>query len=250
MYVEAYETLSHKSKFFLQHGLFYHVCDRSLCIISVKTNFLRCFGLCNAIPKRWKEALNRDLESELVTTGQSATHPLNISFLTCQQARSLYVSKTFKKPTSKARLTKAVFTDQSIKALYILPFKVTKNIKLSMFQFKINHHILYTRDKRFKAKIIESDECQLCGVSQTLKQMFVECRHVNSFWNLFASWWNSCNLPKVVLTKNAKIFAHHPEKRSFRVIDLCLILARYYIYTAAKESESYSITVFKVLLKS
>ena len=29
-----------------------------------------------------------------------------------------------------------------------------------------------------------------------------------------------------------------------------LIVARYYIYTAAKESESYSITAFKVYLKS
>ena len=62
----------------------------------IKTNFLRYFGLCNAIPKHWKEALNRDLENELATTGQSATHPLNISFWTCQQARSLYVSKRSK----------------------------------------------------------------------------------------------------------------------------------------------------------
>ena len=127
---------------------------------------------------------------------------------------------------------------------------MTKNIKLSMFQFKINHHILYTRDKLFKAKIIENDECQLCGVSQTLEHLFVECRHVHSFWNLFASWWNSCNLPKVALTNNAKIYAYHPEKRSFRAVNLCLIVARYYIYTAAKESETYSITAFKLLLKS
>ena len=134
--------------------------------------------------------------------------------------------------------------------LYILPFKVTRNIKLSMFQFEINHHILYTRDKLFRAKIIENDECQLCGVSQTLEHLFIECQHVQSFWNLPVSWWNSCNLPKVVLTNNAKISAHHPEKRSFRAVNLCLIVARYYIYTAAKESESYSIKAFQVLLKS
>ena len=30
----------------------------------IKTNFLRYFGLCNAIPKYWKEAFNRDLENE------------------------------------------------------------------------------------------------------------------------------------------------------------------------------------------
>ena len=44
----------------------------------IKTNFLRYFGLCNAIPKYWKEAFKRGLENESVTTGQSATHPLNI----------------------------------------------------------------------------------------------------------------------------------------------------------------------------
>ena len=204
----------------------------------IKTNFLRYLGLCNAIPKYWKEALNRDFENEPVNIGQSATHPLNISFWTCKQARSFYVSKTFQNPTSKARLIKAGFTDRGIEALYILPFKVPKNIKLSMFQFKINHHILYTRDKLFRAKIIDNDECQLCGVRQTLEHLFVECRHVHSFWNLLASWWNSCNLPKVALTNNAKIYAHHPENRSFRAVKLCLIVARYYIYTAAKESES------------
>ena len=36
MYVEAYETLSNESKFFLQHALFCHVCNRSVYIISVK----------------------------------------------------------------------------------------------------------------------------------------------------------------------------------------------------------------------
>ena len=31
-----------------------------------------------------------------------------------------------------------------------------------MFQFKINHHILYTHDKLFKAKITDSDSCYVC----------------------------------------------------------------------------------------
>ena len=31
----------------------------------------------------------------------------------------------------------AGFTDETIVALYVLPFKFTKNLKLSLFQFKI-----------------------------------------------------------------------------------------------------------------
>ena len=114
-----------------------------------------------------------------------------------------------------------------------------------------SHIITPCSYKLFRANIIENDKCQLCGERQTLEHLFVECRHVHSFWNIFASWWNSCNLPKVALTNKAKIYTHHPEKRSFfRAVNLCLIVARYYIYTAAKENESYSITAFKVLLKS
>ena len=71
------------------------------------------------------------------------------------------LSKSFQKPTSEVRLIEAGFTDQTIAALYVLPFKLTKNIKLSMFPFKINHHILYTCDKLFKAKITDSDSCRV-----------------------------------------------------------------------------------------
>ncbi|XP_078367898.1 uncharacterized protein LOC144651783 [Oculina patagonica] len=216
----------------------------------IKTNFLCYIGLCNAIPKYWREAFNCDPENELVCTEQSTQPTVNSSFWTCQQARLFYVSKAFQKPTAESRLIKAGFSNQNISAVYLLPFKVTKNIKLSMFQFKINHHILYTRDKLFRAKITDDDECQLCGTRQTLQHLLAECQHVQIFWNLFTSWWNSCNSPKVALTNKDKIYAYHPKERSFHVLNFCLIVARYYIYTAAKESESFSLLAFKIVLKN
>ena len=44
-----------------------------------------------------------------------------------------------------------------------------------MFQFKINHHILYTRDKLFKAKITDSDSGHVYELKQTVEHLFVEC---------------------------------------------------------------------------
>ena len=119
-----------------------------------------------------------------------------------------------------------------------------------MFQFKINHNILYTREKLFKAKITDDDKCQLCGKKQTLEHLFVECQQVDSFWNFFSSWWNSCNLPKVTLTCSDKIYAHHPEKQSFCALNFCLIVARFYIYTSTRENEPYSFLTFKIMPKS
>ena len=113
------------------------------------------YGLCNATPKHQRTVLRRDNENDSVVSDDSV-QPFKNSPPTCRQARAFYVSKTFQKLTSEVHLiVEAGFTDQTFAALYVLPFKLAVNIKLSMFQFKINHHILYTRDKLFKAKITE-----------------------------------------------------------------------------------------------
>lgn len=54
----------------------------------IKTNLLRYFGLCNTIPKYWKEAFNRDFESKSNSMEQS-THPLNISFFFARRRKSV-----------------------------------------------------------------------------------------------------------------------------------------------------------------
>lgn len=145
-------------------------------------------------------------------------------------------------------LIRADFTDQ-ISALHCViqpPF----NIKLSicMFPFRINCNIIYIRDKLFRAKIVENDKCQACGSKQTLVHLLVEL-YVDTFCNSLFSWWNSCKAPRVALTVD-KIYAHHPEKLSFCTLNFCLIVARFYIYTASKENEPLSFLAFKILLKS
>ena len=154
---------------------------------------------------------------------------------TFESARAFYISKSFQKPASEVRLVETGFTDKRNAALYVLPFKLTKNIKLSTFQFKINHHILYTRNKLCKAKITDSDSCHVCELK---KGTFLP-----------SSQWNDYNSPSVSLSNNDKIYGYLPENRSFHTFNLCLIVARFYIYTAAKESEPCSFLAFKAFLK-
>jgi len=47
-----------------------------------------------------------------------------------------------------------------------MPFKGTKDIQLSMFQFKIVHHILPTNAPLHKFDIKEHDRCHLCAEKQ------------------------------------------------------------------------------------
>ena len=49
-----------------------------------------------------------------------------------------------------------------------------------MFQFKMNHHILYTRAKLFKAKTTDSDSCHV----------WIEAEE-----HLFVEWYASMSTP-------------------------------------------------------
>ena len=88
---------------------------------NIKTNFLHYLGLCNAIPKQWRQVFERDFEKKSACTRES-THPRNISLMTRQQVRAFYVAKAFQKPTAEAYLIKAGFTDQTINFFYFFLF--------------------------------------------------------------------------------------------------------------------------------
>ena len=79
-----------------------------------------------------------------------------------------------------------VLPKKHLKKVYQLPFKITKEVKLVMFQYKIIHNILPTQ----RDGIAESDICPLCkNERQTLYHLFVLCTEVHSFWNTFQDWW-------------------------------------------------------------
>ena len=64
--------------------------------------------------------------------------------------------------------------------LYLLPFKVTKEVKLSMFQFKIIYNILCTKSLLFKMKKEASPRCPFCPADHTVIHLFTECAQAMS----------------------------------------------------------------------
>ena len=66
-----------------------------------------------------------------------------------------------------------------------------KNTKLIMFQFKINHNIIYTKDKLKRANIAPCNLCYLCKSEQyTIQHMFLKFSHAALFWNECFDWWS------------------------------------------------------------
>ena len=164
----------------------------------IKTHFLQYLGLLNAIPASWKKTLKNNYKEN--ETNDCENNIIDIQNISSKLLRNILTKKLFEKPTSVAKLEKAGFTADEISYIYELPFKLTLDVRLSVFQFKINHNIMYTKSRLFRDKITDNDKCYLCSGSQTLAHLFVDCDFSKVFWIDFTSWWNcktTCKLSSI-----------------------------------------------------
>ena len=104
----------------------------------MKCNFLQYHGLLSAIASVWKKYLKQDEQAATVNL-------LAVDKLTCKKIyRSLIDHQNFSPPTAEKRLIECGFDIHERQKIYSLPFLVTKQIKLSIFQYNIIHNFLYT----------------------------------------------------------------------------------------------------------
>ena len=76
---------------------------------------------------------------------------------TCKTiCRSLIDHQNLSPPTAEKRLIDCGFDIHERQKIYSLPFLVTKEIKLTIFQYKIIHNFLYTNCSFYKMKIVEN----------------------------------------------------------------------------------------------
>ena len=85
----------------------------------------------------------------------------------------------------------------------------------------------------------EHDKCHLCGKRQTLIHLFVTCSKARLFWSLFSNWWNSKNGDTSTIDKNERIYGVTDNFARYLGLNLCMIIAKYYLYTASRKEEFY-----------
>ena len=120
---------------------------------------------------------------------------------------------------------------------------MTKDIRLAIFQFKIVHHILPTNAPIFRDKITQHDKCHLSDQKQAMNHLFVSCPDVQIFWQSFSRWWNVQN-DETVICGFTNGFSQQLG------LNLCLAIAKYYIYCASRDGENYYFEAFLACLKS
>ena len=59
------------------------------------------------------------------------------------------------------------------------------------------------------------------------------------FWSLFTNWWNSKNGDTITLDKNERIYGVADNFAPNLGLNLCIIIANNYLYTASRKEEGF-----------
>ena len=171
-------------------------------LFKVKSSFTVFYGLLSAI-KNKRKILPTGKQRE--TREQNwYDYEENLSNAALQK---IIVQNKFQPPTNENRIISYGEEPSGIQKLYKWPFPVTKNTKLIMFQFKINHNIIYTKDKLKRANIIPDDLCYLCKSEQhTIQHMFLNCSPVALFWSEFFDWWSQITRENIRLSDSTILY--------------------------------------------
>ena len=137
----------------------------------------------------------------------------------------------FEEPTVKQRLIANGLPPDQISKHFNLAFSITLETKLTMFQYKTLHDIVFTESKLLKAKLASSDLCYLClKTKQDLKHMLVSCPVVTEFWKIFLQWYETLTEAKLELSTVKILYGIIENDHFLKLTNHFLLIAKSYIY--------------------
>ena len=123
--------------------------------------------------------------------------------------------------------------------------------KLRAFQYKLLNHIVYTNDRLYKFKIVDSPLCAFCNSeNESLEHLLFFCKASEVFWKEVLSWLaiHKNELLNVSLTD--VLFGKFDIDKDFMVVNHVLLLGKYFIYRCKLDNIKPSLAVFKAKLKA
>ena len=193
----------------------------------LNTPFTNLWRLIAAIPSKWKHALesakvtNNNKDKQIMYTARE---------LTCKRARNVLTQRKFKEPLASSRLRRLGVDETTINAIYKLPFQITRETKLSIFQYKIIHNILPYGNLLHKMKISEIPRCKSCNEIESLPHLLVNCPNIRDFWNSVLLWWNNQNNENYSFDELGIMYGYNPEIFSSHVFNYFILLAKRHVF--------------------
>ena len=137
------------------------------------------------------------------------------------------------------------------KEIYSLAFNVTLDTNLRVFQYKLLNRIIFTNGKLLIFKLVDSLSCTYCKIDEESLEHLLFFRKITEFfWKEVLSWLAILNNKIVDFSLIDVLFGKFDIDEDFIVINLILLLAKFYIYRSKLDNTKPSLEVFKAKLKA
>ena len=227
------------------HGEYLNFNDLTNQFPHIKMNFLVYEGIITAI-KKYQKKVNVELSVKFSCLDTKVWTIIQRGNKAVQTA----LDKSEAVPAAVNKWNKIYNSPLNWKKIFTKTRKTTLDTQLRWFQLRILHRILPTNKYLCMCRIVESACCSFCKQEEeTISHLFWHCDIVQVFWAKLKTALNeSCeNCVEPIFTETLVLFGVKENVVTDRVIDLIIILAKYYIFKCKLQG---STPIAKIFIKS
>lgn len=194
------------------------------------------------IPQSWQQALSPadfNLDTNTLFVQNEKGEWVDIHSLSAKHIYAIFEGKKPEGYTCRQRWLKAYEGDSAFNSQEkwrdwsLLPYKISHEVQLQSFVFKILYRIIPCRLYLHQLKIVDSENCVLCAGRDDMFHFFFECPSVNTFWESLASWMvgkdGIAEFPQN-LTEEQFLLGIIGRPDDISLINYIILLAKFYIY--------------------
>jgi hypothetical protein len=142
-----------------------------------------------------------------------------------------------------------IFAQLNWKNILHVCHKTTRDCQLKWFQLRLIYRILPTNRYLFFRKVVDSQACSFCGSeNETIVHLLWHCRYVENFWKEFEDLLiRNCEcMLHFHFNEELVLFGVSEHIYTDNILDLIILLAKYYIYQCKLKCVKPSVTFFFV----
>ena len=135
--------------------------------------------------------------------------------------------------------------------IYETPFKLTKNSKVQMTQYKIIHRILAVNHNLKKWEKIDNETCDYCDEIDTIEHFLYQCPKTTTLWESIQTWWKTNFQFKIDISVLEIIFGlpNENNEKTINLYNYIILYAKYYIYITKKKGKQLHMYEFLLTIK-
>jgi len=227
----------------------------------IKCNFLDILAIRQSIPFNWRRiimGLNYQIPRTIGTVNIKKGDNIKSIEITNLQTKDVYwqfqlnQAKLNIKPAGIKKWNQVYnFNKETWKTIFKVAFQACSETKLQTLQYEIIHRVYPCNYWLFTCKILQSPDCEICKVEDSIQHYFTSCCNLVDFWHYFNKWVNRVAKCQLIITPTIIIFGITDSIPMACEINFCIILAKNFIKNCKKNGKiTFDLYDFLVYLKT